>query len=181
MPGAPHTRTLGTRQVAQVRLWSVHPKYLDARGLVALWREGLLAQSVLNGKTNGYLHHPQLLRFQEQRRPIGFIAEYLRAVQAEAVSRGYRFAVEKIGPGRVRGHLIVSRGQLEFEWRHLMAKLAKRDPQRHARLATLRAPRPHPLFRVVRGEAARWEKGALPTNTAPHSTRRKRRAVESRR
>jgi len=25
-----------------MRLWTLHPKYLDARGLVALWREGLL-------------------------------------------------------------------------------------------------------------------------------------------
>ncbi|HEU5178767.1 MAG TPA: pyrimidine dimer DNA glycosylase/endonuclease V, partial [Burkholderiales bacterium] len=32
-----------------MRLWSLHPKYLDARGLVALWREALLAQAVLRG------------------------------------------------------------------------------------------------------------------------------------
>jgi len=30
-----------------MRLWSLHPRYLDAKGLVALWREGLLAQKVL--------------------------------------------------------------------------------------------------------------------------------------
>jgi carboxyl-terminal processing protease len=29
-----------------MRLWSLHPKYLDAQGLVALWREALLAKAV---------------------------------------------------------------------------------------------------------------------------------------
>jgi hypothetical protein len=43
-----------------MRLWSLHPQYLDPQGLVALWREALLAQAVLRGKTRGYKHHPQL-------------------------------------------------------------------------------------------------------------------------
>lgn len=30
-----------------MRLWSLHPSYLDRAGLLAVWREGLLAQSVL--------------------------------------------------------------------------------------------------------------------------------------
>ena len=38
-----------------MRLWSLHPGYLDARGLVALWHEGLLTQKVLGGTTRGYL------------------------------------------------------------------------------------------------------------------------------
>ena len=37
-----------------MRLWSLHPRCLDAKGLVALWREGLLAQEVLRGKTRDY-------------------------------------------------------------------------------------------------------------------------------
>lgn len=37
-----------------MRLWSIHPKYLDAKGLVALWREALLAQKVLKGETTGW-------------------------------------------------------------------------------------------------------------------------------
>ena len=41
-----------------MKLWSIHPKYLDAKGLVALWREALLAQKVLDGKTEGYKNHP---------------------------------------------------------------------------------------------------------------------------
>ena len=59
-----------------MRLWSIHPKYLDARGLVALWREGLLAQKVLKGETRGYINHPQLNRFNSKRDPIGAIGRY---------------------------------------------------------------------------------------------------------
>jgi hypothetical protein len=72
----------------RIRLWSVHPKYLDARGLVALWREALLAQAVLSGRTRGYRHHPQLHRFRGHSGPRGAIAEDLRGVHAEAMSRG---------------------------------------------------------------------------------------------
>jgi hypothetical protein len=64
-----------------MRLWTLHPKYLDAQGLVALWREGLLAQKVLRGRTRGYRHHPQLARFRAQADPVASIARYLRAVQ----------------------------------------------------------------------------------------------------
>ncbi len=141
-----------------MRIWSLHPKYLDARGLVALWREALLAQAVLRGRTSGYTHHPQLLRFQGRASPAGLIAEYLRAVHSEAVTRGYRFARDKISRSRARGQLTVTRGQLEFEWHHLMRKLTTRDPRWRARLAGVQTPRAHPLFRVVAGGVAQWEK-----------------------
>ncbi|MGP1680491.1 MAG: pyrimidine dimer DNA glycosylase/endonuclease V [Giesbergeria sp.] len=36
-----------------MRLWSLHPQYLDSKALVALRREGLLAQAVLAGLTRG--------------------------------------------------------------------------------------------------------------------------------
>jgi hypothetical protein len=144
-----------------VRIWSLHPKYLDAQGLVALWREALLAQAVLCGKTKGYRHHPQLLRFREQASPIGSIAEYLRIVHDEAVSREYRFAAEKIARARARARLTVTRGQLEFEWQHLLAKLKTRNPKRLAQLKNVKSPHAHPSFRVVRGGVAQWERGAL--------------------
>lgn len=160
-----------------MRLWSLHPKYLDGRGLVALWREGLLAQAVLNGKALGYVHHPQLLRFREHASPVGLIAEYLRVVHAEAGSRGYRFAAEKIGRSRSSGHLTVTRGQLRFEWHHLIEKLRARDPHWLARLATAKTPHPHPLFRVVRGNVAQWEKAAAPPGTPLQRPRRTRRAL----
>ena len=143
-----------------VRIWSLHPKYLDARGLVALWREALLAQAVLKGKTKGYRHHPQLVRFTAHASPVGCIGEYLRAVREEAGTRGYRFAAERITPARARGRLTVSRAQLEFEWQHLLRKLKLHDPERFAQLRKVKGPRAHPLFRVVRGSVAEWEKGS---------------------
>ena len=141
-----------------MRLWSLDPQYLDARGLVALWREALLAQAVLQGRTRGYTAHPQLERFRSLAAPVAGIAGYLRVVHAEATRRGYRFTAAKISRARAPATIEVTRGQLELEWRHLLRKLAKRDPQRHARLARLRSVRPHASFRVVRGGAADWEK-----------------------
>jgi hypothetical protein len=149
-----------------MRLWSLHPQYLDARGLVALWREALLAQAVLRGQTAGYRHHPQLERFRAQPSPLGSLADYLREVHAEAARRGYRFARRKISPARGAGRLAVTRGQLEHEWCHLMTKLANRDPERYHRLGQVEHPEPHPLFEVVPGGTEPWEKGAssLPDN-----------------
>jgi hypothetical protein len=67
-----------------MRLWSVHPSLLDPKGLVALWREGLLAQKVLQGRTTGYRSHPQLHRFRQSGEPLAAIATYLWAVHDAA-------------------------------------------------------------------------------------------------
>jgi Pyrimidine dimer DNA glycosylase len=142
-----------------MRLWSVHPKYLDARGLVALWREGLLAQAVLRWHTRGYTRHPQLNRFRAQPSAVGAIAAYLRSVHAEALSRGYRFEWRKISLAQGSGVIAVTRGQIDHEWSHLMAKLASRGPELRDRLASVRRPQSHPLFRVVPGGVETWEKG----------------------
>jgi len=143
-----------------MRLWSVHPKYLDGPGLIALWREGLLAQAVLRGRTTGYRHHPQLKRFRARRSPCGAIADYLRGVHAEAVRRGYAVAARRIGRARGSGAISVTRGQLAYEWNHLMAKLAARNPALRKRLAAVRLPAPHPSLRVVPGQVEEWERGA---------------------
>jgi hypothetical protein len=141
-----------------MRLWSVHPKYLDSRGLVALWREGLLAQAVLRGRTRGYRHHPQLDRFRAQPSPVGAMADYLRGVHAESVSRGYAFTARKISPARAAGAIAVTRGQLMHEWRHLAAKLARRDPELRRRLSHVSRPQAHPSFRIVPGDVETWER-----------------------
>jgi hypothetical protein len=140
-----------------MRIWSLHPSYLDARGLVALWREALLAQAVLRGRTTGYRSHPQLVRFRCSRSPVGAIADYLRAVHAESLARGYAFDAKKISRARTTETMVVTRGQLQYEWEHLLAKLRSRDPKRAVRLASVKRPRAHPGFRVVRGGVADWE------------------------
>src|SRR5471032_1666336 len=106
-----------------MRLWTLHPKYLDAKGLVALWREALLAQKVLQGGTRGYKHHPQLFRFYQTDNPPAALAGYLVAVHEESVRRGYKFDASKIGAPRFSGKLKETRGQLEYEWLHLKRKL----------------------------------------------------------
>src|SRR5580765_628818 len=103
-----------------MRLWSVHPSYLDRQGLLALWREALLARAVLRGRTRGYRHHPQLDRFRSHRQPAAAISTYLRAVHAEATRRGYVFDGSKVGRGRVRTLMTVTAGQMAHEWEHLL-------------------------------------------------------------
>lgn len=141
-----------------MRLWSLHPRYLDPAGLVAVWREGLLARAVLRGATTGYRHHPQLERFRATGRPVACLDAYLAAVYDEADRRGYRFDRGKIGSRRFRGRLAVTEGQVAFEWAHLRAKVRRRRPAHARALAGVGTPRAHPLFRVVPGAMAPWER-----------------------
>lgn len=145
-----------------MRLWSLHPSYLDAKGIVALWREGLLARAVLMGQTKGYTNHPQLARFKTAKDPLAAINAYLEVVAEEAAARGYSFDTTKIALKQKAKKLPVTDGQVAHEMRHLQNKLSVRDPERLA--ATRRvlkvdsAIRVHPLFRVVPGGVEGWEK-----------------------
>ena len=140
-----------------MRLWTLHPKYLDAKGLVALWREALLAQKVLRGETRGYQHHPQLARFRGHRQPGAAVAAYLRGVRAEALARGYQFDAAKILNAVPVARISVSRGQLRYEWAHLQRKLRARDRCRYRALLRIKSPLPHPMFRIVPGTIELWE------------------------
>lgn len=142
-----------------MRLWSISPAYLDRMGLVALWREALLAQRVLAGKTRGYRNHPQLARFKQAADPLGAIGRYLLDVAGEAVLRGYRFDRSRIGATGCPGRIPVTRGQLDFELGHLRRKLWRRDRRAHARLRGVAHPAAHPMFRVIRGGIEAWERG----------------------
>ena len=141
-----------------MRLWTLHPRHLDAKGLVALWREGLLARAVLCGQTKGYTRHPQLARFQAQPAPVAALDAYLAAVCDEADARGYRFDRGKLGAAPRGLRLAASDGQLDHEWRHLLAKLERRDPPRHAASRGLTRPDAHPLFEIRPGPIAPWER-----------------------
>ena len=140
-----------------MRLWTVHPRYLDAKGLVAAWREALLAQKVLAGATKGYRHHPQLARFQAQSDPPAAIATFLAGLADEAQSRGYHFDATKISRQRFRGRIPETSGQLLYEWGHLKAKLRVRAPKIARQFQSITSPEPHPLFRIVPGEVRDWE------------------------
>ena len=142
-----------------MRLWSLHPRYLDAKGLVALWREALLAQKVLTGSTRGYRNHPQLERFRAHPAPDNAITAYLHNVRDEATQRGYNF-------DRTRIHLThrhatpieVTEGQLCYELAHLTAKLKRRAPAALERLQGITVPDPHPSIVAVPGPIASWER-----------------------
>ena len=140
-----------------MRLWSIHPKYLDAKGLVALWREGLLAQKVLLGETRGYRHHPQLSRFKSTGNSVGAIASYLRSVADEATRRGYNFDRNKIVSRHIKKKLAVTDGQLSFEIQHLLRKLQKRDDKRYQELMQTKVIHNHPLFNKISGDVESWE------------------------
>lgn len=141
-----------------MRIWSLHPRFLDGKGLVACWRETLLAQAVLAGRTRGYTRHPQLVRFREQGDPIAAIGAYLTALADEADARSYRFDRSRIDrPGHEAGALTVTSGQLAYEWGHLQTKLEQRSPEVALRWREA-DPAPHPLFRVVPGDVESWER-----------------------
>ena len=141
-----------------MRLWSIHPKYLDPKGLVALWREGLLALAVLQGKTKGYTHHAQLVRFRETDKPIDTMTAYLGYVFDESVRRGYHFDGKKIRH-RKKGKLLnVTRGQLLYELEHLRKKLKNRNLYGYKQLRDVAVPEAHPLFKEVPGNIEEWER-----------------------
>jgi len=141
-----------------VRIWSVHPRFLDRQGLLGCWRETLLAQAVLAGDTRGYTRHPQLERFRAAADPMGAVGAYLRGLADDGERRGYRLDRRRIRTADSRIRLEVAIGQLEHEWLRLGAKLEGRSP---AAADAWRAaePQPHPLFQVVPGGVAGWERG----------------------
>lgn len=143
-----------------MRLWSIHPHYLDRAGLLALWRESLLAQKVLRGETKGYRDHPQLNRFRKHPHPLRAIAVYLKGVWREGQHRGYHFNKEKIGDDAVHIKKIpVTTGQLRYELHRLCAKVRWRDPARYRQLLSVQEIAGHPMFAVVEGAIEEWERG----------------------
>jgi len=142
-----------------MRIWSIHPEYLDTKGLVALWRETLLAKNVLEGNTRGYKNHPQLIRFKKSDNPLRNINQYLSAVYQESLSRGYHFNKGKFN---IHSHshsqsLTVTQGQIEYEMQHLIKKLKTRDFSKYNDLITQKNIEPHPLFKIIEGEIEEWE------------------------
>lgn len=141
-----------------MRIWSLHPKYLDSKGLVALWRETLLARHVLQGKTVGYRNHPQLIRFRSRENPVQLIDQYLSVVYDVACAKGYSFDKTKFDRNFPVSQLTVTEAQIEFEKNHLLEKLKLRDNIKYVELLQLKKIEPHPIFRIIKGEIEDWEK-----------------------
>ncbi|GAA1661959.1 pyrimidine dimer DNA glycosylase /DNA-(apurinic or apyrimidinic site) lyase [Citricoccus zhacaiensis] len=167
-----------------MRLWSLHPRYLDRQGLTGGWREALLAQAVLAGRTKGYRSHPQLVRFRAHPDPAAAIGAFLQVTAEEATERGYNFDVTRIDrPGHPASGLAhdagrdlpvdgtfsgvprlpvaqipVTEGQVAYEWKHLLAKIGQRTPERLEGLVGISVPQVHPSFEVVPGDIESWER-----------------------
>jgi Pyrimidine dimer DNA glycosylase len=141
-----------------MRIWTLDPKYLDTKGLLAAWREGLLAQKVLKGETKGYTMHPQLARFKTQKDPVGAIAGYLQYIYQEAERRKYKFDRSKIELKTLTGQIQTTNGQLLYEWKLLKGKLKKRDTEKYEELVKIENPQAHPIFNIVKGQVEDWEK-----------------------
>jgi len=140
-----------------MRLWSLHPKYLDSKGLVALWRESLLAKAVLTGQTSGYKNHPQLLRFKENKNTIRAINFYLQYVFEEAKIRGYNFDASKFSQTDKDLFITVNDKQLEYEFQHLQKKLKARNHQKYRDNLSENKIIPHKIFRLKSGDIEYWE------------------------
>ena len=142
-----------------MRIWSLHPRYLDRQGLTACWRETLLAQAVLEGATRGYTRHPQLERFRAAADPLGAIGDLLAGIAEEATARGYDFDASKVHRRSATPvQLEVTTGQLALEWEHLLGKLSVRSPELAAEWSAIELPEAHPLFSIVDGPVASWER-----------------------
>nr|WP_075859757.1 pyrimidine dimer DNA glycosylase/endonuclease V [Carboxydothermus pertinax] len=141
-----------------MRLWSIHPKYLDTKGLLALWREGLLAKKVLEGKTKGYRNHPQLERFKKSTYPLLYLNAYLYQVYLEAKSRGYNFDQSKIEVVNFLPPIPVTIGQIKYEFEHLLNKLIIRDKNRYSKIKNTTEISVNPVFKIIPGEVEGWEK-----------------------
>lgn len=140
-----------------MRIWSLHPKYLDSKGLVALWRESLLAKHVLAGLTKGYKNHPQLTRFKKVNYPLDCINQYLTIIHEDALQRGFKFNQDKINWEFKPTFMTVTKGQLEYELEHLLKKLYTRDKKQFKVLRKITCIDSHPIFKIVIGEIEDWE------------------------
>ena len=140
-----------------MRLWSIHPKYLDSKGMVAVWREGLLARKAIRGRTKGYSNHPQLERFRTNKSLVT-IDSYLLGILDESIRRRYSFDKKKLGRKFSNRKIRVTNKQVQYEFDHLKEKLRKRDPGLYKKLRSIKNPEAHPIFTVIKGPVEKWER-----------------------
>jgi hypothetical protein len=141
-----------------MRIWSIHPSYLDWKGLGAQWREALLAQQILLGSTRGWKNHPQLNRFKEHSEPIKAIGFYLLHIYKESKKRNYNYDFSKIiKPVSSIRKIPINSGQIEYEFKILMNRLNKRSYNKFLDNRNINPVLPHPLFYIRNGPPEDWE------------------------
>lgn len=132
-----------------MRLWSIHPKYLDSIWLIACWREWLLALNVLKWNTVWYRNHPQLNRFKSSKDPILAINAYLTQIFLEAERRWFKFNSNKINISYLNSIISVTTWQLEYEMIHLRSKLKIRNPGMYENIKWLTKIENNSIFQVI--------------------------------
>lgn len=152
-----------------MRLWSFHPIYLDRLGLLANWREGLLAQNAIqkaklkNNKTPAYYNHPQLNRFKNSTYCDEYLSFYLLEIWEEGNRRGYKFNASKIACTESPEYrLPVNKGQIIYEFGLLQEKLYDRDRGKYYNNISLTQNNPYkiksnPVFAILDGGVESWE------------------------
>jgi hypothetical protein len=130
-------------------LWTLHPKYLDNKGLGALWFEGIIARNSLLGLSQGYQNHPQLDRFKIQPDPIAAIDTYLSPVYEEGISRGFQYNRALFSPTFQNVRMEVTLEQLKKEYAYLLQKLERRDIEKYKILKKIHTLEPHPMFDII--------------------------------
>lgn len=141
-----------------MRLWSIHPKYLDSKWLLACWREWLLAKKVLEWKTKWYKNHAQLSRFKESKDKITSINAFLYQIYKEAKNRGYNFSLDKIKKIEDKEIINVTSKQIGYEFKHLLNKLKTRDIKKYEEIKNTHNIEINPFFKEIIWEIEEWEK-----------------------
>lgn len=141
-----------------MRIWSIHPKYLDKIWLVAGWRETLLAKNVLEWNTKWYKNHPQLERFKKLDNPLFWINKYLQELYNEASFRWYKFDKNKFEKIDKNIKIKITSGQIKYEFEHLLKKLEIRDKAKFELIKNIKNIEVCDIFEVVPWEIEIWEK-----------------------
>lgn len=128
-------------------LWSVHPRYLDNKGLISAWNRGLQLQKQLSTEPARNTGNSQLIMFSRQEKPLHAIGSYLSFIASEGCRRGYKFTHEKIlYPNFDEELLPIDSEQLRSENQMLQNRLKTRDKNRYQQLSSQSWPETHPLF-----------------------------------
>jgi len=75
-----------------MKIYLMHPSYLDSKRLVETWRSSVLIKNVLIGKGGKNLfYNKYVCLFSRSHYPINFIIRYMIDVKAEADKRDFKF------------------------------------------------------------------------------------------
>jgi hypothetical protein len=141
-----------------MRIWSIHPKYLDSKELLNLWNETIQAKNEFLTKFSGHFSNKQLERFLDLKNPLEAINSYMSSIYREAVKRD--FSVDDSFMDWDFDDSIqipVTAGQISHEISKLKSRLRERDEKKLQKLNGRTFLELHPIFYSVPGTIEEWE------------------------